>query len=44
MKKRVCAYCRVSTDKDDQINSFNSQKQFFEEYIKRNEEWEFVDI
>src|SRR5690606_30423092 len=25
-------------------NSFNSQKQFFEEYIKRNEEWELVDI
>ncbi|MEM1724170.1 MAG: recombinase family protein [Thermoplasmata archaeon] len=44
MKKRVCAYCRVSTDKDDQVNSFNSQKQFFEEYIKKNEEWEFVEI
>ena len=44
MKKRVCAYCRVSTDKDDQINSFNSQKQFFEEYIRKNEEWELVEI
>jgi len=43
-KKRVCAYCRVSTDKDDQVNSFESQKRFFEEYIRKNDEWELVDI
>ena len=32
----VAAYCRVSTDKDDQANSFESQKRYFEEYINRN--------
>ena len=26
MKKRVAAYCRVSTDNDDQANSFESQQ------------------
>lgn len=41
---RVCAYCRVSTDKDDQRNSLSSQKQYFDEYIKRNELWEFVRV
>ena len=40
----VAAYCRVSTDKDDQINSFESQKSYFEEYIKRNPEWELYEI
>jgi site-specific DNA recombinase len=32
----VAAYCRVSTDKTDQINSLATQKQFFEEYCLRN--------
>lgn len=40
----VAAYCRVSTDKDDQANSFESQKLYFEEYIKRNPEWELYEI
>lgn len=44
MKTRVVAYCRVSTDKGDQQNSFDSQKKYFEECIKSNSNWEFVDI
>ena len=40
----VAAYCRVSTDKDDQANSFESQKSYFEEYIKRNPDWELYEI
>ena len=40
----VAAYCRVSTDKDDQMNSFESQKKFFEEHIGRNPEWELYEI
>lgn len=36
---RVAAYCRVSTDMSDQINSFNSQKRFFQEYIGSREDW-----
>ena len=41
---RVSAYCRVSTDKDDQANSFESQQRYFREYIDRNPEWELVQI
>lgn len=33
--KNVAAYCRVSTKKDDQINSFEAQKEFFTEYAER---------
>ena len=43
-KKRVAAYCRVSTDKDDQANSFESQKAYFEQYIERNDDWELFEI
>lgn len=31
----IAAYCRVSTDKSDQLNSLEAQKEFFSEYIKR---------
>lgn len=41
---KVAAYCRVSTDKDDQANSFESQKKYFKEYIERNPEWELYEI
>ncbi len=41
---RVAAYCRVSTDKDDQINSLENQKRYFEEYINKNKEWKFIDL
>ena len=39
-KKRVAAYCRVSTDNEDQANSFESQRRFFKQYIERNPDWE----
>ena len=42
--KRVCAYCRVSTEQDDQLNSLENQKRYFEEYISRNVEWEFCGL
>lgn len=44
MKIKVGAYCRVSTNKDDQVNSLESQKKYFNDYIKSNPDWEFVDI
>lgn len=31
----IAAYCRVSTDKEDQLNSLETQKEFFEEYAKK---------
>ena len=33
---KIAAYCRVSTDKDEQIDSLVHQKEFFVEYAKRN--------
>lgn len=32
----VVAYCRVSTDKTDQLNSLEAQKKFFVEYAEKN--------
>ncbi len=31
----IAAYCRVSTDKEDQLNSLEAQKRFFAEYTQR---------
>ena len=44
MKKRVAAYCRVSTDNEDQANSFESQQRYFRQYIERNPDWELYEI
>ena len=33
---KIAAYCRVSTDKDEQLDSLNHQKVFFVQYAKRN--------
>ena len=41
---RVCAYCRVSTDKEDQANSFETQQRYFREWIDRNPEWMLQEI
>ncbi|MCL1819253.1 MAG: recombinase family protein [Oscillospiraceae bacterium] len=42
--KRVCAYCRVSTEQDDQLNSLENQKRYFEQYISNNLEWQFCGL
>lgn len=41
---KVAAYCRVSTDADDQVNSLLSQKIYFNDYIQGNKDWKLVDI
>jgi len=43
-KKRVAAYCRVSTDNEDQANSYESQQRYFRQYIERNADWELYEI
>lgn len=43
-KKRVAAYARVSTEKDEQLHSLQSQREHFESFIKSNKDWEFVEI
>ncbi len=42
--QRVAAYCRVSTEKDDQTHSLESQKRFFTEYIQRNPGWQLAAL
>ena len=40
----VASYCRVSTDKEDQANSFENQQRYFREYIDRHPEWELYPV
>ena len=35
----MAAYARVSTDKEDQINSLTNQREYFESYIKSKDDW-----
>lgn len=41
---RVAAYCRVSTDGDEQLGSFASQKAYYEEKILQNKDWVMAGI
>ncbi|MEY8386351.1 recombinase family protein [Oscillospiraceae bacterium 38-13] len=41
---QVAAYCRVSTNREDQANSFESQRRYFEEYILQQPEWALFKI
>lgn len=41
---KVAAYCRVSTDSEDQLNSYKAQKEYYSEYIKKNPKWRFAGI
>ena len=41
---RTCAYCRVSTDNEDQKTSYNSQRIHYKNMIEENFDWEFVGI
>ncbi|MDE7035728.1 MAG: recombinase family protein, partial [Eubacteriales bacterium] len=44
MPLRVAAYCRVSTDREDQANSLRSQKTYFQEYIRNHPDWTLVRV
>ena len=43
-KLRVAAYCRVSTDSDEQATSYEAQVSHYTEQITRNPEWAFAGI
>lgn len=43
-KLRVAAYCRVSTDSDEQLESLDTQIKHYESYINANPEWEFAGL
>ena len=40
----MASYCRVSTDRADQLNSFESQQRYFREYIARHPQWELYEV
>ncbi len=42
LKLRVGYYGRVSTDKDDQVNSLENQKNYFEDMVRENPNWTLV--
>ena len=43
-KLRVAAYCRVSTDSDEQATSYEAQVEHYTEYIQKNPEWVLAGI
>ena len=43
-KIRVCAYCRVSTEADEQENSLENQRDYYENLIHSNPAYEYVDV
>lgn len=43
-KLKVCAYCRVSTDADEQENSLENQISHYEDVIKTNPEYEYAGV
>lgn len=42
--KRVAAYCRVSKATEEQLTSFENQKEYYENLISKNEHWQLVSI
>lgn len=44
MSIRVAAYCRVSTEKDNQNDSLENQVDFFQKKITEHEDWELAEI
>ena len=43
-KTRVCAYCRVSTDDEEQLTSYEAQIGYYTDKIQSNPEWKLVEI
>ena len=43
-KQKVGAYCRVSSNSADQLNSYANQLRYYTKYIKEQPDWELVDV
>ena len=41
---RVCAYCRVSTDNDEQLSSFELQQAHYRQLVQDHPNWELKHI
>ena len=44
MITKVAAYCRVSTEQENQQNSYATQISYYTDYITRNPDWQLVGI
>jgi len=44
VKKRVAAYCRVSTDSDEQLGSLENQMEAFRHQVTLHDDWELVGL
>ena len=42
-RRRTAAYARVSTDSEEQVTSYEAQVDYYTNYIKSRDDWEFVD-
>lgn len=43
-RKRVAAYARVSSNKEEMIHSLSAQVDYYKKYIKKNRQWEYAGI
>ena len=43
-KQRVAAYCRVSTDDEEQLTSYEAQQTFYTDKIMSNPDWTMAGI
>ena len=43
-RARTAAYCRVSSDKDEQLHSLSSQVSYYNNLIRCNAQWEFAGV
>jgi len=43
-RKRVAAYCRVSTDSDEQLNSYRSQVKYYTDLIEQRPDWMMAGV
>ena len=40
----IAAYCRVSTDSDEQLESYEAQLAYYKDVIAKNPRWRFAGI
>ena len=43
-KRRTAGYARVSTDSEEQFTSYEAQVDYYTNFIKSRDDWEFVDV
>ena len=43
-RKKVAAYARVSTETEEQANSYQAQVDYYTKLIQNNEAWDFVEV